>query len=106
MLVALALAASLSAPCRTVHGRAVQANGAPAVRIAVIGTRRVLGVVQPNESFDDLPAPLREIWGRTPGEPGPPVVGDFRVCAVAPARLGRMQKVRLIEAAHLVPQAP
>ena len=106
MLVALALAATLSAPCRTVHGRAFQANGAPAVRIAVTGTRRILGVVQPNESFDDLPAPLREIWGRTPGEPGPQVLGDFRVCPVAPARPGRMQRVRLMSAAHVVAQAP
>jgi hypothetical protein len=110
MLVALAmaatLAATLGAPCRTVHGRAFQANGAPAVRIAVIGSRRILGVVQPNESFDDLPAALREIWGRTPGEPGPRVLGDFRVCPVTPARAGRMQMVRLTGAAHLVAQRP
>lgn len=106
MLVALALAATFGMSCRNVHGRAFQANGAPAVRIAVIGTWRVLGVVQPHESFSDLPASLREIWSRTPGEPGPPVVGDFRVCPITLARPGRMQKVRLIEATHLTAQRP
>ena len=66
MISALAaLVLSLAAPslaCHTVHGRMDLWNGAPTVRIWVIGTHRLLGVAQHKESFDDLPDAVRRIW--------------------------------------------
>ena len=90
-------------PCRTVHGRMSLGTGAPTVRIAVTGTRRVLGVVQPNERFDDLPPIVRAIWsGKDPDADWATAIdGDFKVCPMAQARAARMQAVRLVEAAHL-----
>ena len=103
MLGALAVAAALAGPCRNVHGRMALWNGNPAVRISVPGTRRVLGVVQPNGRFDDLPPEVRRIWtGRdVDADWKTAIEGDFTVCPVAPARRGRMQPVRVIGAANL-----
>jgi hypothetical protein len=58
---ALALAAAAE-PCRTVHGRMELWNGAPSVRIWVVGPKRVLGVVHKQASFKDLPLAVRQIW--------------------------------------------
>jgi hypothetical protein len=105
MLVALAMAAVLAAPgaCRTVHGRMDLWNGAPTVRIWVIGTRRILGVEQRSEGFDDLPPSVRGIWtGRDPeADWSRAIYGDFKVCALAPDRPGHMQTVRLVDARRL-----
>jgi hypothetical protein len=105
-LAAASLAPSLvsAEPCRTVHGRMSLANGTPSVRIWVIGTRRILGVVQPNERFDDLPANVRAIWSRGGDEVmwATDLYGDFRVCPVTPSRPGRMQMVTLVSATGLV----
>ncbi|THD73181.1 hypothetical protein [Phenylobacterium sp.] len=109
MLVAFAVAAALSAtsgPCQTVHGRIALWNGAPSVRIAVARTHRVLGVVQPNGSFDDLPPAVRAIWtGKEPDTDWAiEIEGDFKVCALTPDRPGHMQMVHLVKAAHLAPR--
>jgi hypothetical protein len=79
-------------------------NGTPTVRIVVSDTRRVLGVVQPNASFDDLPANVRRIWtGKDPeADWKTSIHGDFKVCPLAADRPGRMQRVTLIEAVHLI----
>jgi hypothetical protein len=106
MLAALAVAAALAGPCRTVHGRMDLWNGAPTVRIWLAGTHRVLGVEQQTETFDDLPPGVRRIWtGKdTDADWATAIYGDFRVCAVTEARPGRMQRVRLIGATHLAPR--
>jgi hypothetical protein len=103
-LFASVLAASSSAPCRTVHGQMQLWNGSPTVRISVIGAHRILGVVQPNQSFDDLPPAVRRIWdGKdVQADWGTAIVGDFTVCAVRPERPGHMQMVRLTATRHLV----
>jgi|WetSurMetagenome_2_1015567.scaffolds.fasta_scaffold75162_3 hypothetical protein len=105
-LLWLAAAASLAhaEPCRTVHGRMALANGAPSVRIWVMGTHRILGVVQPHERFDDLPANVRALWSRGGDEAmwATDLYGDFRVCPAAPSRPGRMQMVTLVSATKLV----
>ncbi len=103
MLAALVVAAALAGPCRTVHGRRALWNGTPAVRISVLGTHRVLGVVQPNARFDDLPPAVRRIWTGQDVDADwkTAIEGDFRVCPAAPARPGRMQPVRVIGAANL-----
>jgi hypothetical protein len=103
MLVALAMAASLttSGACRTVHGRMDLWNGAPTVRIWVTGTRRVLGVEQPTQSFDDLPPAVQRIWRGGEADWATAIYGDFEVCALTPRRPGRMQQVRLVDARRL-----
>ena len=103
MLMALAMAAALttSGPCRTVHGRMDLWNGAPTVRIWMVGTRRILGVEQPNERFDDLPPAVRRIWQGDDADWATSIYGDFRVCALTPQRPGHMQQVRLVEARGL-----
>jgi hypothetical protein len=106
MLVALAAAAALLGPCRTVHGRMDLWNGAPTVRIWVVGAHRVLGVEQLSESFDDLPPAVRAVWtGKdTDADWATAIYGDFRVCAVTKAHPGGMQRVRILGATHLSPQ--
>ncbi|HWA63400.1 MAG TPA: hypothetical protein VG939_18630 [Caulobacteraceae bacterium] len=89
--------------CRTLHGRMFMANGAPTVRIQVDGTRRVLGVVQAHERFDDLPAGIRRVWAAKGDEAmwSSELVGDFRVCALTKSRPGRMQSVSLTDGRRL-----
>jgi hypothetical protein len=104
-VIALVLFAAVTAaagPCHTVHGRMELWNGSPTVRI-VVG-KRVLGVDQPNQSIDDLPAGVRRIWtGKDPeADWRTSIHGDFKVCPLAADRPGRMQPVTLIEAVHLV----
>jgi len=76
--------------CRIVHGRMTLANGAPSVRIWVVGTRRVLGVVQQHESFDDLPANIRGLWGAHGDDAmwSSYLFGNFRVCAITRSKSG------------------
>lgn len=90
--------------CRTVHGRMYAANGNPAIRIWVVGTRRVLGVgSQDDVSLNDLPANVRRAWTReSPTLTHARVYGDFRVCAWRPQRPGEMQMVRVVSARNLV----
>jgi hypothetical protein len=104
-LAALALASQAPAHgCTTVHGRMQVWNGNPAVRISVIGSKRVLGVVQQDERFDDLPEDIHRAWrasGQGP-EDGLALFGDFEVCAETPSRPGRMQMVRVVGGQRLV----
>ena len=103
LFLALASQAAASEPCRTVHGRMDLWTGTPSVRIWVIGTHRVLGVEQPNESFDDLPPAVRRIWSGKDAETDwkTSIYGDFEVCPLAAYQPHRMQRVRLAGAQHL-----
>ncbi len=102
-LVALSVAATSAGPCKTIHGSMDLWNGTPTVRIQVIGTHRVLGVVQPNERLDDLPSSVRRFWTGKDAEADwkTSIVGDFAVCPVAAERPGRMRMVRLVDARRL-----
>ena len=93
-----------AATCRDVHGRLSLHNGAPTARIWVVGTHRVLGVLQPNERFSDLPASVRQLWAGKTNEAiwASEIVGDFEVCAVTASTVGRMQMVKVTAAKHLV----
>ncbi|HEX2815692.1 MAG TPA: hypothetical protein VHN39_04840 [Phenylobacterium sp.] len=106
MLVALAMSAVLSTqggPCRTVHGRLSLWNGAPAFRIWIVGTHRVLGVPQGDRTFAEWPAPLQTLLAarEAGGEWDTAIWGDFKVCPLTRERPGWMQQVRLVEASHL-----
>lgn len=80
--------------CRLTHGRMFLANGAPSVRIWIIGTRRVLGVAQQDEDFDKMPEPIRKAWGNVgPRDWRLGLYGDFDVCPLTKAKRGEMQSV-------------
>jgi hypothetical protein len=104
-----ALAASLAAPClavaaepcRTVRGRMELYNGAPTVRIWVVGTKRIMGVHQEGAMFSELPANVRKSWQGSDGPEGHRLFGDFRVCPLMPRRAGRMDIVRVQSATNL-----
>ena len=93
-----------STACRVVRGRMALWNGAPTVRIWVIGTRRILGIVPSDNAFDQLPAPIRELWDGTNHDAdwNTVIYGDFKVCARAPKRPWRMQMVTVMDARRLV----
>jgi hypothetical protein len=89
--------------CHIVHGRMTLSNGNPSVRIWVVGTRRVLGVVQQDESFDDLPANIRNLWDAHGDDAmwSNYLLGDFRVCPVTRSKPGWMQFVTVREGTNL-----
>lgn len=87
--------------CRTVRGRMGIWNGAPTVRIWVVGTKRILGVHGENEPFDQLPSNIRDRWHKDTANSGLQLFGDFRVCALEPSHPGWMQMVRVERATHL-----
>lgn len=102
-LIVASPALAVENDCRTVRGRMSLANGTPSVRIWVVGTHRVLGVVQQDESFGDLPANVRHLWAAHGDDAmwSSDLFGDFRVCPVAVNKPGHMQLVRLNEATRL-----
>ena len=79
-------------------------NGTPTVRIWEMGTHRVLGVGRAGDGLAQLPDSIRALWsGKNPDANWNSVIyGDFRVCALAPTRPGRMQLVKVVGARRLV----
>jgi hypothetical protein len=97
-LIAAAPAPS-AGPCFTVHGRLAVWNGAPAIRIAVSGSHRILGVHNPEGTADGpglVPPQVRALIG---ADGSGRVSGDYRVCPLAPDLPGRMRPV-WIQNAH------
>lgn len=94
-------------PCFTVHGRLSLYNGTPSARIWIIGTKRLLGVVDyenPRKPEDSVLA--KEIekslkrhldWHRN-------IYGDFVVCPVSRYKPGWMQFVYVKSASKLIYQ--
>jgi hypothetical protein len=78
------------------------ANGTPSVRIWVVGTRRILGVVQQDESLNDLPANIRRAWHVHGDEAmwASDLYGAFTVCGGV-SRPGRMRMVSVREGSQL-----
>jgi uncharacterized protein involved in response to NO len=90
--------------CQVVHGQMFLTNGTPSVRIAVIGTRRILGVTQQDQTIDQLPVPstlLQRLMNPKVNE-DLAIYGDFNVCAVTKSVPGVMQMVRVRSASGLV----
>lgn len=104
--LALPVTAS-SAECRLVRGRMSLWNGTPSVRIWVVGTKRILGVVQQDETFGDLPENVRKAWAANGNDAmwSSDLFGDFRVCPRTQDKPGRMQSVVVKEASRLRLQA-
>ncbi len=77
--------------CFRVHGRLSVYNGAPAVRLWRIGTRRVMGISEQRFSlpeYRNLPEGLTKQLN-SENE----IIGDFLVCPFTPAKPREMQLV-------------
>jgi len=89
--------------CHRVDGRMFLSNGTPSVRIFLPSENRVLGVIQQDERFDELPADLRRIWSAQGSEAmwDSDLVGEFVVCDLELRRRGEMQRVSVVGAGRL-----
>ncbi|HYW69667.1 MAG TPA: hypothetical protein VE961_01455 [Pyrinomonadaceae bacterium] len=81
--------------CFNVHGRLSVYNGTPSIRLWPAGTRRLLGVIDPNDTSNApgpsvLPLDIKSKldWDKD-------VFGDFLVCPLTKAQPGHMQTVCL-----------
>lgn len=77
--------------CFMVRGRLSVFNGAPALRIWKIGTKRVLGVSDQRflkAGYKNIPDNIREMVNQDTD-----VYGDFQVCPFTKPRVGQMQLV-------------
>jgi hypothetical protein len=90
--------------CRTVHGRMELWNGTPSVRIWVVGTHRILGVTQQDETFSQLPRSITSLWNGkdTERDWNTAIYADFEVCAVTEVGPGSMQMVRVVDAHNAI----
>jgi len=94
--------ADLVGKCFTVHGRLQINNGTPSIRLWRIGTKRMLGVLDPQDIS---------------GVPGPSTIpasiakqldfdkyafGDFLVCPLSKSMPGRMQTICIESGSHLI----
>jgi hypothetical protein len=81
--------------CRTIHGRVFVANGTPSMRIWIVGTKRILGVLpSEKEIVPDLIKQHVSFETR--------VYGDFEVCPFTREKAGEMQDVCIESASSLV----
>ncbi len=86
--------------CFNVRGRLSVYNGAPAVRLWHIGTRRVLGISEQRFSlpgYRNLPEDLSQ---KLNGENS--IIGNFLVCPFTPAKPREMQLVCIESAKDVV----
>jgi hypothetical protein len=104
IILALALNISLQAaaadtpatktwPCYW-RGRIWTAQGTPSIRVWPVGTRRILGIVNPNpgvidyEGADAIPDSVSDVLTEDVA-----VYGNYHICPIAPERRGWMRFV-------------
>ena len=87
--------------CFNVNGRLLVYNGTPSIRLRPSGSKRLLGVIDPNDTSNApgptvLPVSIKEKldWNRD-------VYGDFLVCPLTRAKPGRMQTICIESAKNL-----
>ena len=90
----------LSGRCFTVRGRLSTYNGAPALRIWRVGTRRMLGVSEQRFSVAGYRNVPPEIESQLDQDVA--IFGDFLVCPFTPSRPGEMQLVCIESGKNLV----
>ena len=90
----------LSGRCFTVHGRLSIYNGAPALRLWRVGTRRMFGISEQRFAV----AGYRNVPPDVESQDSSDVVlfGDFLVCPFTPSRPGEMQLVCIESGKNLV----
>jgi hypothetical protein len=79
--------------CFRVHGRLSVYNGTPSIRLAPSGSKRLLGIIDPNDT-SSAPGPSvlpEEIRSKLDWDKN--VFGDFLVCPLTRSQVGRMQTV-------------
>jgi len=79
--------------CFSVHGRLSVYNGTPSIRLWPIGTKRLLGIIDPNDA-SNAPGPTvlpGEIKNKLDWDKD--VLGDFLVCPLTRQQPGKMQTV-------------
>jgi hypothetical protein len=81
--------------CFTIHGKLSPSNGTPSLRISVIGTKRILGVIPSEDEI--IPPSLKEHLRF-----GTAIYGDYTVCPFTESKPGHMQMVCIEEAKNLV----
>jgi len=82
-------------PCFSVKGRLSYYNGAPATRIWIVGTHRMLGI--PSED-SELPAEVKVLLKSFDDQ----IYGDFVVCPLTKERPRTMRMVVVRSARHVV----
>jgi hypothetical protein len=90
----------LSSKCFSVRGRLSVYNGAPAIRLWKVGTKRILGISEQRfaeEGYRNIPEDIR-----TQLNQDVEIFGDYVVCPFTPQRQGEMQLVCIEEGKHLV----
>jgi hypothetical protein len=106
-LLAVAAPAGVAGPparagqCGWVHGRFAIYNGAGLRRIWVIGTRRIISILDDDEN---IPPAIERYQRDATEHRGKPdgLFGDFYVCARERSRPGWMQHVRLLRTRNLL----
>jgi len=83
----------LAGKCFTVHGRLSVYNGTPSIRLWPLGTKRLLGVFDPQNPSSEpgqstIPASVLSKLNFDKD-----VFGDFLVCPLTRSRPGRMQTI-------------
>jgi len=85
--------------CFSVHGRLSVYNGAPAMRIWKIGTKRILGVSDQRfalPGYRNIPETIQNQLNQDVD-----IFGDFLVCPFTPSKAGEMQLVCIEEGRKL-----
>ena len=88
--------------CFIVRGRLSVYNGTPSIRLWPIGTRRLLGVLDP-ENISSEPGPSiipASILGQLDWDKF--IFGDFLVCPLTRSQPGRMQTICIQSGKHLL----
>src|SRR4051812_24139653 len=88
--------------CFRVHGRLSVYNGAPSIRLWPMGTKRLLGIIDPNDT-SNAPGPTVlpvEIKNKLDWDKD--VLGDFFVCPLKHQQPGKMQTVCIESGKNLI----
>lgn len=88
--------------CFRVHGRLSIYNGTPSIRLWPIGTKRLLGVIDPTDisSVPGRPILPDEIKSKLDWDKN--VYGDFLVCPLTRSQPGKMQTVCIESGKNLI----
>jgi hypothetical protein len=88
--------------CFNVHGRLSVYNGTPSIRLWPMGTKRLLGVIDPND-VSNAPGPtILPVDIKTKLDWDKDVFGDFIVCPLTRQQPRRMQTVCIASGKNLV----
>jgi len=87
--------------CFNVHGRLSVYNGTPSIRLWPMGTKRLLGVIDPND-VSNAPGPtILPVDIKSKLDWDKDVIGDFMVCPLTRPQSGRMQTVCIASGKNL-----